>query len=161
MRVTGHGRIGLLAGWARLGVLAGLAGCAHGGAPATAAAAASGAFKPTGVKKVFRGPEGETASLVFLAPIEDHRVLIRFDGTNTAWDGKVMMHVARSIPDKDDYIAQIGGGDYVTITQRFGSYEMYPPGRPNSLRLYYSDEDARKVDPAAVIADYERQGGKP
>jgi hypothetical protein len=139
------------------------AACAHERAPGDSppVSKVASAYQPTGVKKVFRGAEGETASLVFLAPIDDHRLLIRFDGTNTAYDGKVLLHVARSIPDKDDYIAQIQGGDYVTITQRFGSYEIHLPGRQNSIRAAYAEEDSRKLDPAAVVAAYEQQGGEP
>jgi hypothetical protein len=149
-------------------VIAGaLWGCAHGGAarPAAAPAAAEApptpALKPSGLKKVFKGPEGQTVSMVFLEPAGEGQVLIRFDGLNSKWDGKVFLHQLRQSTGKEDYVTKVDGSDYVTVTMRdsYGArfYEVYPPQSRDSLRIQYSEEASEKLDPAAVVTRYESQ----
>jgi len=144
--------------------LATLGGCAHGGPAPTGggapAPAATSALKASGTNRVFRGPEGQRASLVYLEPVDDGRLLIRFDGTGSAWDGKVFMHKLRAYDDKEDYVTQMSGGEYVTITMRYHQYELYPPNRESSIVIQYSDADSQKLDPAQVIAAFETQNAK-
>jgi hypothetical protein len=127
------------------------------------AAGDAAGLKPSGIKKVFKGPEGEVAAMVFLAPPEKKLILIRFDGTNTAWDGKVYLHKVHPAGLGEDYVADIDGKDYVTITMRdtYGkSYELYPPDKRESLRLRYSEAESKNVDPAAVVKQYQKESGR-
>jgi hypothetical protein len=150
-------------------VLFTLAGCAHGEPPAagaaTAPAASAGGFKAAGTNRVFRGPEGQRASVVYLAPVDDGQVLVRFDGTGSVWDGKIFLHKLNAYNDKEDYVMQWNGHDYVTITMRSGwggyhQYEIYPPNRQDSLVVEYSLADSQKLDAAQLITEYARQGAK-
>jgi hypothetical protein len=119
-------------------------------------------LKPSGLKKVFKGPEGEAATLVFLAPSDRNLILIRFDGTGSAWDGRVFLHRIQAVGLGEDYVADVGGKDYVTITMRdvYGkSYQLHPPNQPGPLRLTFAEAESKAADPEAVFKQYQKQVG--
>jgi hypothetical protein len=132
--------------------------------PRRAPSASEGAgVKPSGLKKVYKGPEGESATLVFLVPPDKNLILIKFDGTGSPWDGKVFLHKIQAVGLGEDYIADINGKDYVTVTMRdaYGrSFALYPPNKADSLPITFSEAETKAVDPNAVWKQYQNDRGR-
>jgi hypothetical protein len=142
-----------------LASLAGAAACGHSGAaaPKTDSTASSSGLKPTGLVRVFKGPEGQSVAVVFLDPVDKGQVLVKFAGTGTAWDGKVFLQQVRPAGRGEDFVAQVGGSEYVTMVSRDHSYEIYPPGHHDGIGVGYSEGDSKATDAAQVLRDYEAQ----
>lgn len=107
-----------------------------------------------GVIKVYRGPEGES---VTMAPIQGGDLfLIRFDGINSPWNGKVLLHKrVDKGNDAANFWTEYNGKRWNSVLRRHGM-EVYVPGSSaaNGFSVGYADKLSKEADPVALINDY-------
>lgn len=108
-----------------------------------------------GVVKVYQGPEGER---VTLAPIQGGDLyLIRFEGTTSPWEGKVLLHKREDKGnDNADFWTEKDGNRWNSVIRRNGM-EVYVPGYKsgNGFNIGYAEKLSRDADPAALLKAYQ------
>lgn len=115
-----------------------------------------------GKVKVYLGGDGEVVSLVPLPGDEPRRVLLHFAGTDTALDGRTLVHTVRPAGrDGSDFVRKVDGRDSVTLTSRatWGAWrelELHPPSGP-SVRLGYSEKKSEGVDGQRLLDTWLRR----
>lgn len=131
-----------------------VAAVALGATPALAAA-------PVEAGKVYSGPEGEEVAVVPLSPRSENKFLIRVKGTGSEFDGKVLPY---ELTDESSgsttrlrYATEYQGRGYSTLHARNSSYELYVPGRKQSIRLAYDEKKTAALKPEEVYAQHQKQ----
>ncbi len=108
-----------------------------------------------GVIKVYQGPEGER---VTLAPIQGGDLyLIRFEGTTSPWEGKVLLHKREDKGnDTADFWTEKDGSRWNSVVRRSGM-EVYVPGYKSGNGFYigYAEKLSRDADPVVLLKAYE------
>lgn len=103
----------------------------------------------------FRGQENEQVLLLRAKAPHDDVVLLKFKGVRGPWNNQVVAAV-EAIKGRDkDYVASVDGKDYVIMTLDDGSYEAYPKGYRESLRLYRERlADEKAVGSGDVVKEF-------
>ncbi|HUP58144.1 MAG TPA: hypothetical protein VM598_11870 [Bdellovibrionota bacterium] len=117
--------------------------------------ASAGELKVGKRAKVYLGPEGEKVTIVPLEPVKSGDFLIKFEGVEGEWDDQVFRHHRNGSGSREDY--KLDGQNYVSVTQRDGSMTAYPKGVSKDLSIYYSKKDSEKVQPKAILAEFQKQ----
>lgn len=106
-----------------------------------------------GTVKVYSGPEGERLTIAVIQGTD--LVLIRFEGVDGPWSGKVILHRrAERGHDDADFWTEVDGKKWVSIVQR-QSIEVTVPGySPNGFPIHYAGPKAQAVDIKKLLDDY-------
>lgn len=109
-----------------------------------------------GYVKVYSGQEGER---VTMAPIKDTKLfLIRFDGVDSPWDGKVMLHQeANRGNDSADFWTDHGSARWNSLARRSGMLTVYVPGykTQNGFAVHYAEKLSQESDAKALLKAYQ------
>ena len=112
------------------------------------------------IAKVFKGPEGEKITLVYLEPRDKNELLIKFENVEGEWDNKIILHQRVSLGgDKEDY--RVKDSDpkkiYNSIVYRGYGYEVYLKGaKRKPLRVSYSEQDSKQVNVTEIVTEYQK-----
>lgn len=108
-----------------------------------------------GVVKVYRGPEGEQVSM---APIQGTELfLIRFDGLNSPWAGKAVLHQRTDLGhDTADFWTEQNGHRWTSVARR-GGMTIYAPGykSPDGFSAVYADKLSQDADAKTLLNAYQ------
>ena len=104
------------------------------------------------------GPQNEEVLLIRpKAPAPDDLVLVKFKGVRGAWNEQVIPTLEAPSGIGKNYTAVSDGREYVAVTVRANSWEAYPKGQRESVRLYMTRLNDRKLE--ASSADVSREFG--
>ncbi len=123
--------------------------------------------------KVYKGPEGEKVTLVYLEPSETGDVLIKFEDVDGEWNGKVLMHKRNIMsnwgPPQEDFATIVDDGSWVSMyvrgTRTDSNGDKYPntevtaKGGHAEFRVRYSESESKATDAEAVIRQFRRDSG--
>ncbi|MES2949491.1 MAG: hypothetical protein V4858_13200 [Pseudomonadota bacterium] len=109
-----------------------------------------------GAVKVYRGPEGER---ITMAPIQGSELfLIRFEGVNSPWDGKVVLHkqVDRG-NDAADFWTDQAAARWNSVVRRGGLMTVYVPGykAQNGFTVRYAENLSLEANAKALLGAYQ------
>jgi hypothetical protein len=108
--------------------------------------------------KVYAGPQGETVTIVRLEPAQSREYLIKFEGVEGLWDGKILLH-RRSIQgegEREDYRLK-ADESYSSVTVRGGAIEAHPKGTRKAVPLHYSKEASANATPQVLLPQFLEQ----
>lgn len=115
-------------------------------------------LKAYSTAKVFKGPEGERITMVFLEPRAKDQLLIKFQGVEGEWDDRVLRHQRVTLGrDRENYelLNVKGDPNYVSVVYRGGAYEVYPKGSKRMpVRMAYSEAESKLVEIGKIVAEY-------
>jgi hypothetical protein len=103
---------------------------------------------------VYTGGEGVQVTVLRIGPPEKSEVLLQVNRIDHPWDGKIMLHKVNGTGRRIDYVTQVDGKDWVTMTVRDGSRELYLPNMEASIHLSFSEELSNKVAPQSFLTLY-------
>lgn len=119
------------------------------------------AAAPVEAGKVYSGSEGEEAAVVPLSPRSEGKFLIRVKGTGSEFDGKVfpyeIIDESSGSTTRVRYSTEWRGRGYSALHQRNSSYELYVPGRQQSIKLAYDEKRTAALKPEEVYAQHQKQ----
>ncbi len=127
--------------------------------PAGPSEAASSALEVNPYGKVYEG-DGITIEMAMLAQKNEagaNDVILRITGAeafNDGINGKVMKYTARPAGAGGtgmDIVTQMNGADYVRMTLRNSSWEVYLNSK--SLRVSVDDQKSKQLDTKKLVAD--------
>jgi len=109
---------------------------------------------PSGPLKAYKGPEGELVALVEIS--DGKEMLVYCKNLGGELEGKTVRYLLDDRGDaKDVYINKKRGSKTyrsMLLTARDGRWELYPPGKNQSLPLRYSEEASGKLKLDDVLA---------
>ena len=125
---------------------------------ALSAAATAAPFEMAPHGESYLGPK--TLKIEVAPAAKGDKALIKVQGINHAWDGKVVLaDLQRGSDGRADYRIRWQGKDWLLLQDRRdrGVY-LYLPGTQD-LRLSLQREASLALQPASIAADYERADG--
>ena len=131
-------------------------------APAPARSAKLGGLNPRSLPTdpssavAFRGEENEQVLLVRAKAPHDDVVLLKFRGVRGPWNNQILAAVEAVNGRDKEYVASVDGKDYVVMTLDSGSYEAYPKGYRDSLRLSRERlaDQHKAIDSGEVLKEF-------
>jgi hypothetical protein len=109
---------------------------------------------------VFHGDLGLLVSIVSVGKPEDNEVLLKYDGIDHPWVGKVWKARKINAGSGYDYVVTYEGSDYHTVIQRGGEWggqlmEAYLPNRkPEGAHVAYDEAASKAFDPQKLLTEY-------
>jgi hypothetical protein len=130
-----------------------------------AAAAGPKAEKPRPevgrVAKAYKGPEGLTLVVLRIGPEKDGTFLIKYDGIDHAWAGKIFKARRVNAGTGHDLVITWDKGDYHTVVEReaWGGKRMqvYLPDRRDGEDVGYDEKLSKDVVPEHLLTEYLEQ----
>ncbi len=119
--------------------------------------ALAGTRKASGAPRIFLGPEGRRLTVIALAPPEEARFLIHFEGCGGPWEAKSILHERVRHASGDEYIVSLGKKKRFTSLRSKSTgwsgwtevtAEAYGTGE--ALPYAYSEKESKKLDAARV-----------
>jgi hypothetical protein len=111
-----------------------------------------------GSPKVYTGANGERVTVLRLRPRSAGKVLLSFEGTDTALDGKILAHEVTESGNKADLKRIEKGRDYVRLTARetwWSSQQFSLYLEPNrDVPIRYDEKKSEGVDAAKLLNAY-------
>src|SRR5687767_14568112 len=112
-----------------------------------------------GKAKVYVGEHGEQVTLVPLKPKSAKKVLLKFEGTDSEWDGKIILHSVNEYNGKADFKTKWKDKDFVTIAARDAwwttkQFYLSTPGKQDGVPIFYNDKKTEKVDGNELVSAY-------
>ena len=114
-------------------------------------------IRAVGTLKIFSGPEQSTLSLVKISH-EAQLYLVKIEGTDTSWDGKVLLH--REEPNEESgesvFWTEYESKRLNTLfkqhcSQGYCAYELKLPGMAGTKAFYFNEFKSKNRDPADLI----------
>jgi hypothetical protein len=125
--------------------------------------------------KVYKGADGQKITIIFLEKNERGDVLVKFEGVDGPWEGKVMLHKRvvhdGSFPEEhtEDFTTQIDGQSWDSLQvhgilkdEKGLSYPKMeaclkrdpPYVNCNPFLVRYSEEDSKEVDVKEIVREF-------
>lgn len=111
-----------------------------------------------GSPKVYAGANGEKVTVLRLKPRASNKVLLAFDGTDSALDGKILAHEVVEAGNKADFKRKEKGHDYVRLTARESwsssrQFTLYLPTN-RDVSIAFDEKKSEGVDAAKLLNTY-------
>lgn len=104
--------------------------------------------------KVYKGADGIRVTVVRLRA--KGAALVQVTGTETDLDGNVYRIEIKAWDNNEDWTTyELPVGRYVLIAKRAGQYELYTPGKSDSVRLTFDENATGEAKAEPIIAGYE------
>ncbi|MDB4985194.1 MAG: hypothetical protein JWN04_372 [Myxococcaceae bacterium] len=84
----------------------------------------------------FRGQEREQVLLLNAKSKQGDVVLVKLKGLRGPWNNQVLLTLEKPQSRGKDYVANVDGKDWIILSLRDGSYELYPKGYPDAVHIY-------------------------
>lgn len=108
-----------------------------------------------GAAKAYKGPEGET---VVVAKVRNEDAyLVKFDGVQGEWNGRVVLHREAPAASGSDYFTDVSGARWVSIVVRNGETELYPHGGKGPIQIRYDDSASRSASAQGLLNQLRNQ----
>lgn len=135
---------------------------AKGGSSSAAAESKSSGPRPqvASVGMVYHGDLGLKVAVVRLGKPEDNEVLLKYDGIDHPWVGKVWKAHKIDAGSGHDYVVTYEGSDYHTVIERGSEWggqfmEAYLPNRkPEGARIAYDEQESKALDTQKLLTEY-------
>jgi hypothetical protein len=98
-----------------------------------------------GLVKVYAGPEGERVAVADI-PAHKGAYAVRVTGVRSKINDRTFVHLEMPNNNGADYVAEIDGNRWNTLTSRGGGWILYAPTVRNDIRLVYSEKDTKAFD---------------
>lgn len=115
------------------------------------------------VGKVYRGQEGLVVSILRLGPERDRTFLVKFEGIDHSWSGRIMRMKQVNAGTGHDLVVDHKGREFHAIIERevwgYKQVQVYLPStKGDGVYLSYNEKLSKELRPDSLLDEYLRQG---